>query len=81
MQETFYLLTTLLEYSDSISDGHTLYYSLEDALDAMAKEIEECQENFDPSHGEVVLDLERCREWRTEDGYGYTVTIEAISPL
>ena len=47
----------------------------------MAQEIKDCAENFNPERGEVVLDLERYHEWRNEDGYGYTVTIEAICPL
>ena len=81
MEQKFYLLTTLIEMQDSVSDGHALYVSLEDAVKAMEQEISECQENFDVHYGSLAIDLPRCREWRTEDGCGYTVTIEEIVPL
>ena len=81
MEQIFYLLATLIEKQDSVSDGHALYRSLDDALKAFEQEIAECQENFVVRYGSTLIDLPRCREWRTEDGYGYTVTTEEIAPL
>ena len=72
MEQTLYLLTTLIEMQDSISDGHAPYRSLDDAMKAFEDEIADCQENFN---------LPRCKEWRTEDGYGYTVTVEEMTLL
>lgn len=76
-----YLVTTLIEMQDSVSDGHALYISLDASLEAMAQEISECQANFNEHSGSTVLELPRCKEWRTEDGNGYTVAIEEIVPL
>jgi len=80
-QQKFYLLTTLIEYGDSVSDGHSLYSSLPKAKAAMAKEIAEAEQNFNLSHGETVLDLPRVREWRDVDGGGFTIGIEEVVPL
>ena len=81
MEQTFYLLTTLIEMQDSVSDGHALYRSLDDAMKAFEDEIADCQENFNVQHGSTLIDLPRCKEWRTEDGYGYTVTVEEMTLL
>lgn len=81
MEQKFYLLATLIEMQDCVSDGHALYRSLDDAMKAFEKEIAECQENFNERYGSALIDLPRCREWRKEDGYGYTVTVEEIIPL
>ena len=43
------------------------------------KEIEEAMENF--CKGEVLHDLERLYEFRTEDGYGFTVGIDEMMSL
>ena len=74
-----YLVYTLIEQSDCVSDCHTLYATLERAKAAMNVEIEEAMENFDK--GEVLHDLERLYEFRTEDGYGFTVGIDEMMPL
>ena len=47
----------------------------------MAVAIEEAAENFDGQEGETLVDVETCREWRNEDGYGYTVGIEELTPI
>lgn len=81
MEQTFFLLTTLIEFDDCISDGHSLFESKEKASEAFITEIRECAENFEGQKGDFVIDLPMCREWRTEDGYGYTVTVEEVKPL
>lgn len=74
-----YLVYTLIEQSDCVSDCHALYATLECAKAAMDKEIEEAMENF--CKGEVLHDLERLYEFRNEDGYGFTVGIDEMKPL
>lgn len=82
MNKKFYLVTTLIECSaECITDTHALYGNYEKAKEAMAVEIEEAAENFDGREGETLVDAETCREWRTEDGYGYTVGIEELTPI
>ena len=39
MEQKFYLLATLIEMQDCVSDGHALYRSLDDAMEAFEKEI------------------------------------------
>lgn len=51
MEQKFYLLATLIEMQDSVSDGHTLYRSLDDAMKAFEQEIADCQENFNVRYG------------------------------
>lgn len=80
-KQKFYLLATLLETQDCVSDGHALYATLDDAMAAFEQEIADCQENFNEWHGSALIDLPRCKEWRTEDGYGYTVTVDEMIPL
>ena len=74
-----FLVYTLIEQSESVSDCHTLYATFEGAKAAMDREIEEAMENF--GKGEVLHDLERLYEFRTEDGYGFTVGIHEMRPL
>lgn len=81
MEQKFYLLATLIEMQDSVSDGHALYLSLDDAMKAFEQEIADCQDNFKVQKGSALIDLPRCKEWRTQDGYGYTVTVEEMIPL
>lgn len=82
MNKKLYLVTTLIECSaECITDTHALYGNYEKAKEAMAVEIEEAAENFDGREGETLVDVETCREWRTEDGYGYTVGIEELTPI
>lgn len=78
IKKSYYLVYVLLESQECISDCHTLYKRLEDAQEAMQKEIAECGENF--KSGSVVTDLERCYEVRNEDGYGYIVGIDTLRP-
>lgn len=75
----FYLVTSLIEYSaESITDTHTLYDDFDKAKTAMAVAVEEAAENFE-GEGEAIVDVETCREWRNDDGYGYTVGIEELT--
>lgn len=81
MNKKLYLVTVLIEYSaESISDAHALHMDYEKAKGAMAVAIEEAAENFD-GQGEILVDVETCREWRNDDGYGYTVGIEELTPI
>lgn len=82
MNKKFYLVTVLIECSaECITDAHALYADYEKAKGAMAVEIESAAENFDGRKGETLVDVETCREWRNEDGYGYTVGIEELTPI
>lgn len=81
MEQKFYLLATLIEMQDSVSDCHMLYSSLENALNAFEQEVADCQGNFNVKYGSFLIDLPRCKEWRTEDGFGYTVTIEEMKAI
>ena len=74
-----YLVYTLIEQNDCVSDCHALYATLERAKAAMNVEIEGAMENF--GKGDVLHDLERLYEFRTEDGYGFTVGIDEMVPL
>ena len=80
MEQKFYLLASLIEMQDSVSDCHYLYASLDDAVKAFDMEVEDCMENFEGRLGRFLMDLPRCKEWRTEDGYGFIVTIEEMIP-
>lgn len=77
----YYLVTVLIEYSaESVTDAHYLYSDFTKAKEAMSVQIEEARENFDDQEGEYVVDVETCQEWRNDDGYGYTVGIEELTP-
>lgn len=78
-RNTVYLVYTLIEQSDCVSDCHALYANLERAKAAMDREIKEARENF--CKGEVLHDLERLYEFRNEDGYGFTVGIDEMEAL
>ena len=80
MQKTFYLVATLIEMSESVSDSHTLCTTIEKAEKAFKEEIKTCRENFFGRSGEFLKDIWGCQEWRNEDGYGYIVSIEEIEP-
>ena len=48
---TIYILYTLVDCSECVSDCHTLYSTLEKDKAAMEVEIKECMKNF--RHGEA----------------------------
>ena len=73
-----YILYTLVDCGESVSDCHTLYSTLEKAKAAMEVEIQECMKNF--RHGEVKHDFERLYEFMNEDGQGFTVGIDEQIP-
>lgn len=76
-----FLVTVLIEHSaESVTDAHYLYADFNKAKEAMSVQIEEAKENFDGQDGECIVDVDTCQEWRNEDGYGYTVGIEEITP-
>ena len=76
---TVYILYSLVDCGESISDRHTLYSILEKAKAAMEIEIQECMKNF--HYGKVKHDLERLYEFVNEDGQGFTVGIDEQIPL
>ena len=57
---TVYILYSLVDCGESISDCHTLYSTLEKAKGAMEIEIQECMKNF--HYGKVKHYLERLYE-------------------
>ena len=75
---TIYILYTLVDCGECVSDCHTLYSTLEKAKAAMEVEIQECMKNF--RHGEVKHDFERLYEFMNEDGQGFTVGIDEQIP-
>lgn len=82
MKQKFYLLTVLLEYSDeSITDLHFLYSDYNKAKEAMTVQIEEANENFNDNDMSCLIDVPTCQEWRSDDGYGFTIGIEEITYL
>ena len=58
---TIYIIYTLVDCGECVSDCHTLYSTLEKAKAAMEVEIQECMKNF--RHGEVKHDFERLSRW------------------
>lgn len=43
MKQKFYLLATLLETHENVSDRHNLFISLDDAMRAFEKELADCR--------------------------------------
>lgn len=79
VQETFYLVHTLIERDGDASDYHALYSTFDKAKPAMRIEIEDAMENF--AQGKTEHDLDRLYEFRNEDGYGFTVGIDELKVL
>ncbi len=79
MQKTFYLVATLIEMSECVSDSHTLFETTEKAEAHFREEIKSAAENFEGQSGEIVHEIWGYKEWRNQDGYGYTVTIEEMT--
>ena len=69
---TVYILYSLIDCGESISDCHTLYSTLEKAKAAMEIEIQECMKNF--RYGEIK------HEFMNEDGQGFTIGIDEQTP-
>ncbi len=78
-QTTLYLVSTLIEYADSTSTGHALYRDRDAALLALRQEVAECRENF--HNLESIIDLPTVVEERTDDGHGFEVVLEEVTPL
>lgn len=57
MQKTFYLVTTLIEMSECVSDSHTLCSTIEKAEEAFKEEIQTSRENFFGRRGEFLIDI------------------------
>lgn len=79
MKQTVYLVYVLIEYSsESTTDAHFVFSSLEKAKESMAKEIAEARENFNIDGGNFLIDTEFCQEWANDDRQGYTIGIEEM---
>ncbi len=75
-----YLVTVLIaESAECLIDAHTPFTDYDKARQAMSVAIEDAHKQFPDHKGELLVDVETCREWRTEDGYGYTVGIEELT--
>ena len=75
----FYLLYVLIEMSDNVSDCHTPFKSLASAKEHMDSEIKSCKALFGST--EVLCDYEYYHEERTEDGYGFSIGIDEMTPM
>ena len=63
MEQTFFLLTTLIESGDCTSDEHSLYRYKEKSIEAFKDEIHDCAENFGGQKVDFIIDLPMCKEW------------------
>ena len=82
MKQKVYLVYVLIEFSsESTTDAHLVFSSLEKAKAAMAVEIEDARENFNMDGGIFLTDEEYCQEWANEDGQGYTIGVEEMEVM
>lgn len=78
--QKIYLVTVLIEESaECLTDVHTAFADFSKAKEAMSVAIEDARKRFTDFGGETLVDETTCQEWRTEDGYGYTVGIEELT--
>ena len=75
---TIYIIYTLVDCGECVSDCHTLYSTLEKAKSIIAKLLSSCSHYI--RHGEVKHDFERLYEFMNEDGQGFTVGIDEQIP-
>lgn len=74
-----YLLISVIHREDDVYDFHELYESLDDAKNALNKEIKRIQkEYFYKTPGETVTITDRYKEWHDESGFGYYVYIDKV---
>lgn len=78
---TLYLLCSLIEMPESVSTQHFLYADKKQALQALAPEVYSCAENFSLEDGKFISDNPTSYEYRDQDGYGFQVWIEEITPI
>lgn len=76
----YYLLCSLIEMQEGSSTGHTLFADKNEALKAMPEEIKSCSENFNFDESKFERNYADKYEWWNQDGYGFEVWIEEISP-
>lgn len=81
MEQTYYLLSSVIETAENVSTYHALYYDLETAKKALEPEILSCAENFNFEDGKFVTDRPQYYEWRNQDGYGFIAQIEELTPI
>lgn len=80
-QTKFYLLTSLIEMPESVSVQHFLFADKNSAINALEPEIHSCAENFNFDEGKFEANNPTSYEFRNQDGYGFQVWIEEVSPL
>lgn len=79
MEQTFYLLCSVLEMPESISTQHFLYADRSQAINTLEPEIHSCAENFNFEDGKFETNNPTSYEFRNQDGYGFQVWIEEIT--
>lgn len=80
MENSFWLLTTLVETAEHSNVNHSLFKSLESAQEQRRKEIERCSEDFAIDTGKYFFDSPLSYVWRDQDGHGFEIYIELITP-
>ena len=82
MKQRVFLVYVLIQYSsESTTDAHYVYSSLEKAYEALVREIDEARENFDIAGGEFISRTDRSQEWCNGDGQSYSIGIEEMEVL
>ena len=77
-----YLVTVLIElHGQTPIDSHILCTSLDKAKEVLKTEIHTARNQFPVEPGVVLTSNDYCHEWRDNDGYGYTVGIEEMTPV
>lgn len=79
MKDKAYLVYVLIQYSsESITDAHRVFSSIDKAYEAMSDEIDDIQENFNIEDGKFLKKTDRYEEWCNDSGQGYSIGIEEI---
>lgn len=82
MKQTVYLVYVLIEFSsESTTDAHLVFSSLEKAKESIANEIAEARENFNIDGGTFLTDTEFYQEWCNDYGQSFSIGIEEIEVL
>lgn len=79
--QTFYLLCSLIIKEESTSTEHKLFADKNSAINAMDEEIKRSADNFYFDESKFQKTTGNNYEWRNQDGYGFEVWIEEITPI